>query len=243
MLDPVAHYATGYRREATRGLLALKPTIIRANASEIIALAGGAGAGKGVDSGDSVEFAEQSAILLARQYDVVVAVTGEIDFVTDGLHSVHIRGGSALMPKITALGCSLTCLVGAFAAIRPEAPFDATIAALATFAAAGTEAEKLADGPGSFQWRLLDALAALDPRRTRCHGDGCMKTFDLSLYLVLDPDLCAGYGVVETARAAVEGGATIVQLRDKTGGTARLIETGRALKSALARHRRLPGRQ
>ena len=61
-----------------------------------------------------------------------------------------------------------------------------------------------------------------------------MKTFDLSLYLVLDPGLCAAYGMVETALAAVEGGATMVQLRDKTGGTERLVETGLALKQALA---------
>lgn len=57
---------------------------------------------------------------------------------------------------------------------------------------------------------------------------------DLSLYLVLDPGLCAGVGLVETARAAVAGGATVVQLRDKAAGTARMIETGRALKAALA---------
>lgn len=57
---------------------------------------------------------------------------------------------------------------------------------------------------------------------------------DLSLYLVLDPDLCVGLGMVETARAAVAGGATVVQLRHKQAGTARMIDTGRALKAALA---------
>ncbi|MBY5785979.1 thiamine phosphate synthase [Rhizobium leguminosarum] len=60
-----------------------------------------------------------------------------------------------------------------------------------------------------------------------------MKTFDLSLYLVLDPDLCAEIGMTETARLAVAGGATMVQLRDKHAGTIRMIETGRALKQAL----------
>ncbi len=60
-----------------------------------------------------------------------------------------------------------------------------------------------------------------------------MKRFDLSLYLVLDPDLCAGIGMIETARLAVVGGATIVQLRDKHGGTARMVETGLALKDVL----------
>ena len=53
-----------------------------------------------------------------------------------------------------------------------------------------------------------------------------MKTFDLSLYLVLDPELCSDIGMIETARAAVAGGATMVQLRDKGADTASLIETG-----------------
>ncbi|WP_346894177.1 thiamine phosphate synthase [uncultured Roseibium sp.] len=61
-----------------------------------------------------------------------------------------------------------------------------------------------------------------------------MKAFDLSLYLVLDPGLCRDRGMIETARLAVKGGATMVQLRDKEGDTTRLIETGRALKQVLA---------
>ena len=61
-----------------------------------------------------------------------------------------------------------------------------------------------------------------------------MTRFDLSLYLVLDPGLCGERGIIETARLAVAGGATLVQLRDKDGGTVRMVETGRALKAALA---------
>jgi len=61
-----------------------------------------------------------------------------------------------------------------------------------------------------------------------------MRNIDLSLYLVLDPGLCAGFGMVETARAAVAGGASVVQLRDKHADTPLMIETGRALKAALS---------
>ena len=61
-----------------------------------------------------------------------------------------------------------------------------------------------------------------------------MKPFDLSLYLVLDPGLCARIGMVETARRAAAGGATMVQLRDKQATTESMVQTGRALKSALA---------
>lgn len=162
VLDPVAHYATAYRRAALGELMELKPTVIRGNASEIIALAGSRSSGHGVDSGDSVMAAEGSAIALARQNACVIAVTGEVDFVTDGRRSVRVLGGSALMPRVTALGCSLTCLVGAFAATAPDDLFGATVAALATFAIAGEEAALGAAGPGSFAWRFLDALNALD---------------------------------------------------------------------------------
>ncbi|MGO8101871.1 hydroxyethylthiazole kinase [Rhizobium leguminosarum] len=162
VLDPVAHYATAFRRNEVAELVALKPTIIRGNASEIIALAGGESRGQGVDSRDPVEQAEGSARWLAERQRAVVAVTGAVDFVTDGERAVRIEGGSALMPQVTALGCSLTCLVGAFAATAPEDIFGATVAALSTFAIAGEEAALGAAGPGSFSWRFLDALAALD---------------------------------------------------------------------------------
>lgn len=50
VLDPVAIGATRFRRDACARLLEFSPTIIRGNASEIIALAGDALGGRGVDS-------------------------------------------------------------------------------------------------------------------------------------------------------------------------------------------------
>lgn len=61
-----------------------------------------------------------------------------------------------------------------------------------------------------------------------------MKQFDLSLYLVLDRDLCGDFGMVETAIAAARGGATMIQLRDKDGSTQDMIEIGTAIKLGLA---------
>ncbi|WP_033070421.1 thiamine phosphate synthase [Thalassospira australica] len=61
-----------------------------------------------------------------------------------------------------------------------------------------------------------------------------MKSFDLSLYLVLDPGLCRTHSMVETTMAAIAGGATIVQLRDKRAGTEGLIRIGRELMDVMA---------
>lgn len=163
VLDPVAHFATSYRRQVARDLLMLTPTVIRGNASEILALAGRENDGQGADSGNTVEQAEASARSIAQAHDAVVAVTGPVDFVTDGTKTAHIVGGSALMPRVTAMGCSLTALVGAFVADTPDEPFEATVAALATFAATGEIAERDAAGPASFAIRFLDTLYSLDP--------------------------------------------------------------------------------
>ncbi|MGB0927154.1 MAG: thiamine phosphate synthase [Pikeienuella sp.] len=61
-----------------------------------------------------------------------------------------------------------------------------------------------------------------------------MKSFDLSVYLVLDPDLCGEVGMVETARRAALSGATMVQLRHKTASSAEMTALGLALMDALA---------
>jgi thiamine-phosphate pyrophosphorylase len=60
-----------------------------------------------------------------------------------------------------------------------------------------------------------------------------MKPLDLSLYLVLDPDLCQRHSMIETAREAVAGGATVVQLRHKHASTDERIALGRGLMEAL----------
>ena len=58
---------------------------------------------------------------------------------------------------------------------------------------------------------------------------------DLSVYLVLDPDLCGGaQGMIETTRAAVQNGATCVQLRAPHWKKRQLVEVGRALMQVLA---------
>lgn len=161
VFDPVAVGATGYRREAGQRLLEHRPTVIRGNASEILALERQGSGGRGVDSSDPIEAAEQAAITLARRTTAVVAVTGEVDLVTDGQRLSRVPGGHPLMPRVTTLGCALTGVVAAFL-VGDEDPFIATVAALACYGEAGRRAGQGAAGPGSFAVAFLDALYALD---------------------------------------------------------------------------------
>lgn len=158
VLDPVAHQATGFRREAVKALLAQRPAIIRGNASEILALDERDSRGKGIDSRDGVDEAVDSAIALARRHGAVVAVTGPVDVVTDGDSSLRFHGGSALMPQVTAMGCAQTCVMGALLAVSAGEPLRAAAAALGLFKQAGERAGRAADGPGSFAYRFIDEV-------------------------------------------------------------------------------------
>ena len=67
VLDPVGAGATTLRTETVKALLPYRPSIIRGNASEIMAVAGGAGAApKGVDSANTTEEALAFAVSLAK---------------------------------------------------------------------------------------------------------------------------------------------------------------------------------
>jgi thiamine-phosphate pyrophosphorylase len=65
------------------------------------------------------------------------------------------------------------------------------------------------------------------------------QRFDPSLYLIADPCATAGRPLEAVVAAAVAGGVTLVQLRDKQAGTRELLDTARGLL-AILRPRGIP---
>lgn len=56
----------------------------------------------------------------------------------------------------------------------------------------------------------------------------------LALYLVTDPFLCGQAGVLNTVTAALKGGVTFIQVRDKQATTQQLIHLALQVKQAIA---------
>ncbi|SHI66439.1 hydroxyethylthiazole kinase [Lutispora thermophila] len=164
VLDPVAVGIGSLRTQLLRQFKEYKPTVIRGNASEILALAGlwGLDGGtklsnvRGVDSMDSVSAARNAAIALARWTGGAVAVSGETDLITDGSVVVLSHGGSHFMEKITGAGCALGGVIAVYA--TAASPFIAALTGTAVFNLAGSRAEKKVEGPGSFQVHFLNEL-------------------------------------------------------------------------------------
>jgi thiamine-phosphate pyrophosphorylase len=59
-------------------------------------------------------------------------------------------------------------------------------------------------------------------------------TVDLRVYALVDPEHAGGHALADLARLVAQGGATLVQLRDKRSETRRMVEHARAIKAALA---------
>ena len=163
VLDPVGCGASTFRTETSRRFAKLaERLIIRANASEIIAFAGETSQSKGVDAMDSSTAALGAAAALVETYDCNVVISGETDYFVnkDSNQSgiIALNNGHSMMPLITGMGCSLSALTGAFAAIGETTG----LAAAAMMGVAGEIAAAQAKGPGSLQMALLDTLYLLD---------------------------------------------------------------------------------
>jgi len=160
VLDPVAIGALPVRTALAHELTALRPTVIRGNPSEILALAGTGTGGRGVDSTDAAEAALAAGHALARDFGAIVAISGAVDFVTDGHTDVRITNGTPLLTRITGGGCALGAVIAAFASLGTNR-LSATVAACAVYTIAAEQAALAAHGPGSFAVAFLDALAAV----------------------------------------------------------------------------------
>lgn len=160
VLDPVAAGILPWRDKMIRGLLQLKPTVIRGNASEIMALAGIGKGGKGVDSTASSDAALLAAITLAENHQTIVCVTGATDYITNGNETFSVSGGSPKVTEVVGTGCSLSALAAAFIA-QSTHPLQAVASACALAKRAAEQAAGVASGPGSFRVAYLDALQVI----------------------------------------------------------------------------------
>ncbi len=162
VLDPVGVGATGYRTQTAKDLLeTISVRLIRANAAEVLALAGETSRIRGVDSLADASDAVASAISLCERYGCAVCISGAIDRVVDRNGVTSIANGHPLMGRVTGMGCCATALCGAFLAVNTDSA-AAAIHAMAVMGVAGEVAAERAMGPGTFSMHFFDALYTIE---------------------------------------------------------------------------------
>jgi len=163
VLDPVGAGASRLRTQTCLDLLEADGiSLLRGNASEILALAGAAQATKGVEATAGSDAALQAATLLHQRYGATVCISGAIDYVVEDDICAKLTGGHTYMPLVTGTGCTSSALCGAMLAMAATSASGSAYA-MAIMALAGEKAAASAQGPGTFWPQFIDALYAISP--------------------------------------------------------------------------------
>ncbi|KAJ3055339.1 hypothetical protein HK097_010839 [Rhizophlyctis rosea] len=177
ILDPVGAGATQIRTETAISLLRTHHiSILKGNAGEISAIAGTEGVQtRGVDSigtlANPSDVAKTLSTTLSAQHSgkiTTVAISGEVDYVSDGTRVVECGNGNEWLGTLTGTGCTTAALTGCFAAVEGDQVVAAVGGIVALGVAAEIAVERLVrehgrvEGPASFKRALYDALYRLD---------------------------------------------------------------------------------
>lgn len=166
VFDPVGVGGSAFRREAAWKLMqSVRMAVIRGNANEIAALLRHGTASGGVDAGPvSTDEAVRLAAACADMSGAVVALTGDVDVVTDGKDTFLCKNGHPMMKQVTGAGCMLSALCGAYAGACPDSPLVAALAAVCAMGVCGERAHARLgpmDGNASYRNAIIDAMFQL----------------------------------------------------------------------------------
>lgn len=157
VLDPAAIGVAPVRTRLARDLVRRRPALVRANASEVLVLAGQGRGGRGPDTTAASTDAEDAALALARLTGGAVAVSGAVDVIVSGAQVRRLARGHSLLARVSGTGCALGALAAACLGVCPH-PIEAAWVASVWMSLAGERASRFATSPGSFAVRLIDAL-------------------------------------------------------------------------------------
>ncbi len=160
VFDPVAVGASQYRKDFCATFLKeIDVTVIKGNASEILALMDTDTKMKGTDSDQDLD-----AITIAKNaynlFNTAIAITGEVDVVVQDNQIYKLSNGSPLLAKVTGAGCLLGAVIASFLNKDNKVTIEMLIEAISIYNIASEQAEQNSknNGPGSFMVELLNAL-------------------------------------------------------------------------------------
>lgn len=165
VLDPVGVGATPFRFQSAKALLEqISFTIIRGNMAEIKVIAGLEAERAGVDSLEEETDGVNIAKALAKKLGCVIAITGKVDIVSDGIECYEIANGDMALTRLTGTGCMSSSLVGSFVGASGK-PLLSAIAGIAIMGIAGEIAAKASSGLGTFKMALMDSISVMSQEK------------------------------------------------------------------------------
>lgn len=181
ILDPVGAGGSTFRREKIRELMEqVSVTLIRGNASEMLALFRNEKTVVGVDAreadGEDTGGLAEQAKAFAKEKNCICVISGKRDIITDGKTLIYVNNGSPWMSRITGSGCMSTALLGGFLSVETSVFAGAAVPFIMGIAGerAQEKCEKNHLGTMSFKNFMIDALSLLTEEDILKYGKGEM---------------------------------------------------------------------
>ena len=177
--DPVGAGGSTFRREKIRELFLQVPvTLIRGNASEMLAVFRNAKTVVGVDArkadGEDITGLAKQACEFAKGNNCICVISGERDIITDGREVFYVKNGSPRMSGITGSGCMSTALLGAFLAKEVSVASAAAVPFVMGIAGeiAAEKCRRERKGTMSFKTYMIDEVSLLTGEEIMKYGKG-----------------------------------------------------------------------
>ena len=177
--DPVGAGGSAFRREKIRELFSEIPvTLIRGNASEMLAVFRNAKTAVGVDARktdeENITGLTKKACGFAEKNQCICVISGERDIITDGREVFYVKNGSPRMSEITGSGCMSTALLGAFLAEEASVASAAAVPLIMGIAGeiAAERCSRERRGTMSFKMYMLDEISLLTGEEIMKYGKG-----------------------------------------------------------------------
>lgn len=157
VLDAVGVSCSSLRHRFANKLISENQmSVIKGNYSEIVALNDADSKTRGVDTEIFDEnVVLESAMRLSEKTNATVVASGKTDIIAEKSRIFRVKNGTPKLSLITGSGCLLGALTACYASF--SSPTEGAVSACAVLGICGEIAEK-AEGNGSFQAELLDAL-------------------------------------------------------------------------------------
>ena len=156
VFDPVAVGASQFRKTFCHQFLTeVDVTVIKGNASEILALIDDDATMKGTDSAENLDVIG-IAQRAQKKFNTTIVITGKEDIIAQE-KIIKLSNGSQMLTKITGAGCLLGGVIASFLNRSLAPSIESVIEA-----AEQAESETLTQVPGSFLTRFVDKLYTIE---------------------------------------------------------------------------------
>ncbi len=208
VLDAVGAACSVLRKNYVKELLAEgRFTVIKGNYSEILALSDEGYKDAGVDAKTCIdeELVRRAVLKITGDTGAIVLATGKTDLIGFEGNITEVTGGTEMLSCVTGTGCMLGAVAAVYLARGNS--LKSVADACAFFKKCGEEAARAGAGTGTFMTGLLDAMSKRE------------KHPDTTMYFITDSTGFQEDEFLARVKAALEGGVTLVQLREKNRST------------------------